>query len=185
VTQHRERTRSENLLTRVALHRCSFADSALPIYCADGDLDGLALAARFAVTDKYAPGWYTKGTLPYTFLVRAAGDIDQLLPVSAVSAHALRWNVPAIGIAIVGDFRKKEMPEVQRNSLLEFVGLWARYGLSVFGHDELPFASSDINKRCPGGRFSLEKFRRELRTAYTGMAKAEAKAGLLKVGVVF
>lgn len=185
ITQHRHPERTENLLARLVVHRCSFAESPGVLRLADGDLTALQLAARFQVQDEYAPGWYTKGALPYTFLVLTNGEVDQMLPVSAVSAHALRWNVPGVGMAVAGDFRSNKAPPEQWGAAMELAAYWARYGLAIFGHDELPFASSDMKKECPGRKWPMVLFRRETRLLFVGMTKREAKEALLGAGVVF
>lgn len=185
ICNHRAHSRTENLLSRVAIHRCSFSHSAAPFFIEDEKLDAAELASRFAVTDQYAPGYYTKGTLPYTFLIKRRGVIEQCLPIHAISSHALRWNVPAIGIAIVGDMRTERCTKSQWEKAIAFCALWKAYGLQIFGHDELPFAITDRRKKCPGAKFNMNVFRREVKNAWEKVAREAAKEKLVDLGAVF
>ena len=187
VCNHRANTRTAHLLSRVALHRCTFANSEAPFYCADDSLDAIGLAARFAVTDRYAPGFYTKGTIPFTLLIKRNGRIEQLLPITAVASHALRWNVPAIGIALVGNMKEKPPTKAMWDAAVSLCAMWRGYGLRMYGHDELPFASSDTTKRCPGAFFVMSNFRREVRARakFLKFDKETARVALEGIGLVF
>lgn len=187
VVCHAPTIRGENLIDRVAIHRCSFRDSEPPFQIADEALDSVGLAARFANTERYSPGYYTKGTIPYTFLIRPNGRIEQLLPVRAVSAHALRWNVPAVGIAVIGDFRTRKPGDTQWEAAVAFCVMWKSFGLKMYGHDELPFASTDPRKECPGKNWSMGTFRALVRRAWerSKSTRDEARSALEAIGVVF
>lgn len=185
ICNHKAHARTENLLNRIAIHRCSFERSSKQFYCQDEKLNAIELASRFAVTDQYAPGYYTKGTIPYTFLIKKDGSIEQCLPVGAVSNHALRWNIPAVGIAVIGDHRREKCGVEQWNRVVDLCALWKSYGLRVYGHDELPFAMGDRTKKCPGKYFPMWKFRNAVNLKSTRMTKEEAKEKLTAQGVIF
>jgi hypothetical protein len=185
VNDSRHRTHEERLISRGALHRCSFQDRDAPLGIVNEMLDAVQMAARFAVTDQYAPGYYTKGMLPYTFICRPSGIIEQLLPVTAIEAHAMRWNVQAVSLCCIGDFRKHKPTTAQWAAATEFCAVWRDYGIVFWGHDELPGASVDPNKECPGAKWNMRKFRSGVYATRGKISKEAARLKLVLAGVVF
>ena len=122
--------------------------------------DAITICRRFIDDPKVAK--YTGAEVPYTFIIGEAGTIWQCLPVSDYGAHARRWNVHALGVACIGDFRVHNMPAVQYSQLLRLcvvLNFGFKKGLDIKGHDELPGGSSDPNKRCPGARLDMQSLR--------------------------
>lgn len=122
--------------------------------------DAITICRRFIDDPEVAK--YTGGEVPYGFIIGAGGTIWQCLPISEVGAHARRWNKQAVGVACIGDFRKHVMPIVQYDKLIKLLAV-IQFGfprdLAIKGHDELPGASSDPNKKCPGDKLSMHGVR--------------------------
>lgn len=123
---------------------------------------------------------YTGGEVPYTFFVGEAGEVWQALPLADIGRHARRWNVPAIGIAVIGDFRKDVPPAVQLTKLealcFELIKALGITPDDVKGHDELPDGSADPTKRCPGKNLSMDHLRSKLKT----MASVDQRGSRLR-----
>ena len=112
--------------------------------------------------------------MPYTFVVRRDGVVEQALWLTVSAPHARRWNTRAIGIAIVGDFRHEVPPSLQVDAV---TGLCARLNdtlrrpLAIYGHSmwipDVAGATKDISKQCPGPLFAAayKEVRLEVRTA--------------------
>ncbi len=122
--------------------------------------DAITICRRFIDAPEVAK--YTGGEVPYGWIIGAGGTIWQCLPISEVGAHARRWNKQAIGVACIGDFRKHDMPTVQYHPLIKLLSC-LQFGfprdLEIKGHDELPGASSDPNKKCPGDKLLMQSVR--------------------------
>ncbi len=127
--------------------------------------DAITICRRFIDDPEVAK--YTGGEVPYGWIIGAdAGStIWQCLPISEGGAHARRWNKQAIGVACIGDFRKHEMPDVQYDQLVKLLAC-LQFGfprdLEIKGHDELPGASSDPDKKCPGDKLPMNGVRRSV-----------------------
>ena len=125
--------------------------------------DAITICRRF--TDDPEVAKYTGGEVPYGWIIGAGGIIWQCLPISEVGAHARRWNKQAVGVACIGDFRKHDMPGVQYDSLIKLLAA-LQFGfprdLAIKGHDELPGASADPNKKCPGDKLSMSNVRQSV-----------------------
>lgn len=178
-------------ITRHAMHRISLAhDWGGGVYhdvrpVPDYELTGWALRERFADTRKYRPGAYTGGMTPYPFLLLPSGEIHQLLEVGVIAPHARRWNLAALATSLVGDFREHAPTPEQWGSIVEWCALWHAWGLSTWGHTEMPGASSP-GKACPGSRFDMDKLRQEIvRHPYSALTSWGAERVLVDLGVVF
>lgn len=136
--------KSINLKDRrlLVFHRCGLGETAEDI------------AASFQTIDA------TGGQMPYSFVIKRDGTIEQALPVGDYGPHARKWNTFGIGVAVVGDFRSETPTIMQWDAAIRlcvsFAG-WATDGIK--GHDELPGGSSDGTKRCPGPMFDMELLR--------------------------
>ncbi len=111
-------------------------------------LTGPELAKRFRVR-----GLGTGGLTPYHFLVLVDGAVQQLLPLSVVGSHARDYNYASIAVAVVGAKLETQPPlHVQSDSLVRLVAVLRGIngGLDVVGHTDLPGASEDPKKKCPG-----------------------------------
>lgn len=114
---------------------------------------------------------YTGGEIPYTFFITDTGEVHQALKLGDVGKHARRWNVPAIGIAVIGDFRREVPPAVQlaalTNLCFELITALGITPEEVRGHDELEGGSADPTKKCPGKNLSMDWLRVTLKEMAT------------------
>lgn len=131
----------------------------------------------------------TGGEVPYTFIVGGGSDtydgvIWQCLPVMDVGRHARRWNEEAIGVACIGDFRVKPPTRAQVHAVTDLcVELCLSLGIGpeeIWGHMELPNASADRDKECPGMFFDVERLRDDV----WACIKRDALARLDSAGLV-
>jgi len=139
----------------LVLHQTSLArqgpDNPIPV--PDEDLDGPKLARIFRENPKPRPdGLGTGGYCPYHILITAGGRAEQLLPLSAVGAHAPGYNHQSVAVAVVGNFHDVTPSPSQMRALvrvcLDLVPL--NGALNIGGHTVTFGASSDLGKVCPG-----------------------------------
>ena len=99
----------------------------------------------------------TGGQFPYHFLVLEDGDIEQMEPTDVVTPHVARWNKVAIGIGVVGDFRKKQLGDIQKYTLFQLCcSLLERFpDATLVGHGQLKGGSRHPNKVCPGSGINV------------------------------
>lgn len=148
-------------------------------------LDAPALALSFRDQAQFKAGSYTNGEMPYTFVVCEDGSIDQAIALSDAGPHARKWNVAAVGVAVIGDFRYDPPKAAQWVNLVELsVELLRWLGLAnhgLYGHDELPDASSDPTKKCPGSHLDMTSLRLEVQQVMS----RHGFDGLKAMGIVF
>ncbi len=132
---------------------------------------GEEIAEAFRNTSKWAAGSYTGGEIPYHFIVRTDGTIDQCLTLGDHAPHARRWNASGLAVALIGDFRSIAPTPEQWDALTRFCGLWVLYGLKLYGHDELPGGSKDPSKACPGVMLNMDTLRIEAEATAAEYAK--------------
>jgi hypothetical protein len=104
-------------------------------------------------------------TWPYTFTVGFQGQVWQSYLIEAATPHAGAFNVPAIGVAVIGDFRFTPPTTPQYDALTHLLARLCRWRpLAIKGHaPELgPRATSDPTKRCPGALLSMDQLRRDV-----------------------
>jgi N-acetyl-anhydromuramyl-L-alanine amidase AmpD len=104
------------------------------------------------------------GGMAYTFVIDEIGNIQQAKYLTTKTPHAKKWNSSTIGIACIGDFNVKEPPEAQVSACVDLCAFLSFYvnrisTNEIRGHMERPDASSDPNKKCPGRRWDMSKFR--------------------------
>lgn len=163
------RTRDIALRLRRALiiHRSGMGETAADISQAFQDREGEA-------------GRCTGWQMPYTFVIRKDGTIEQALRVGDYGPHARAWNVTAIGLALVGDFRQHPATPEQWQALVDFCTLtcsWLGGVSTIFGHDEVQGGRKDRAKECPGEYLDLAYLRDEVTAGY--------RYALDSAGVVF
>lgn len=163
----------------VAVHRIWFDDWDLGV-----SRTAVEIARRFI--DDMLIRKYTGGEQPYHFLVDDVGRWWQVLPLEDVGKHARRWNHEALGVGVIGDFRKQAPTAMQRAALVEnLAALCLACGINpnqshsvattldsgtlgrvmvpaLCGHDEMPGGSADPNKKCPGRFLSMDDLRRDV-----------------------
>lgn len=121
---------------------------------------------------------YTGGQNPYTFIIGENGAVWQCLPLDDAGSHARRWNSVAVGVALIGDFRKEQPTDAQEKALGGLlVVLCMALALDpltqIKGHSELPGGSSSPSKVCPGHFLDLDRIRVEVWEDLTGEAQQQ------------
>jgi N-acetyl-anhydromuramyl-L-alanine amidase AmpD len=138
--------RELSIVNNLVLHRCSLAAVGID----DSLLDAETLAAAFGSHDELRP--VTGGRPPYHFLVRLHGAVEQVLPIRVRGSHAGRHNASSIGVAVVGDTRRRPMTAGQARGLVGVLAALVPYApvARIVGHTQLDGATSDPGKVCPG-----------------------------------
>lgn len=95
-------------------------------------------------------GWCKIG---YQFFVKKDGTIYRGREENAVGAHAYGYNSISIGICAEGNYDVEQMPEAQKNAIIELVTyLKNKYGITeVKKHKDLN------NTRCPGANYPFDE----------------------------
>ena len=182
---------SYDAIKYLIIHRTDLEDKATgndnPI--ANNLLTGTELVSRFK-----NPLLGTCGLIPYHFLIRYPyGQVEQLLPLSRRGAHAIGYNYQSIGVAVVGRLDLGPASNDQYMTLVMICADLARInkGLIIVGHTDLPGASADKNKHCPGKYLDISKLRYDVEQKnldelrynsgphYDNMSKDEQKAYLV------
>lgn len=142
----------------VVVHRLSLASETPenPEPIPDDMLNAAELARRF---ESYALG--TGGQPPYQVLVRQDGIAEQVLPLLLRGAHAANYNWCSWGVAVAGNWDVREMPDRIWTALIQTVAVLSVVAERVEGHTELPNASRDPSKRCPGRYVNMPYLRRQ------------------------
>jgi len=87
--------------------------------------------------------------------------VEQMLKLNDTGWHARRWSRAGVGIACLGDFRS-EYPSLEMweslvtlcSTLCHWIGV-----CEIYSHSELPFASKDPEKQCPGKNLDMDRLR--------------------------
>ena len=111
----------------------------------------------------------TGGKFPYHIVIFSSGTTVQCVPLNRAAPGALLYNDSGIQIALTGDFRFSKKPTVEQQSALESICglLFKLYGrLQIVGHTEMPGASTETNKICPGTGLDLKKLRDKIAEYY-------------------
>ncbi len=150
-------------LRYLMIHRQSLArqTDANPIPIPDDELDGPMLTGKFS-----AVVFRTGGLTPYPVLILADGTIEQLLPLSIRGAHARIYNRISLAVGVVGNTDERPMTDKQYESLV-----WVcqrltpiNGGLRIVGHTDMPGATRDPSKRCPGRYLSIDSLERRVKS---------------------
>ena len=97
-----------------------------------------------------ARGWCKIG---YQFVIYKDGTTVRGREENAVGAHTYGQNSHSIGICVVGNYDEEEMPEAQKNAVIELIKyLKGKYPITkIIRH-------SDVNNtRCPGKNYPFEE----------------------------
>jgi hypothetical protein len=147
-------------LAYLVIHKTSLAlrdPEANPFPIPNELLDGPSLAGRFT-----NPKLGTGGLIPYEILVRGneAAAAEQLLPLYIRGAHAIGYSWRSIAIAVVcqDELTNPDITPAQRDRLVKICTALVPLGqgLKIVGHTDLPSASADPRKVCPGSKFALD-----------------------------
>lgn len=123
----------------------------------------------------------TGGRFPYHFVIARSGAIAQLVPLEYGAPGAAGYNTRAVQIAWEGDFRSEEPAPGQWISGVWLAAQLDKLGCTeIAGHTQLPKASRDPGKVCPGPLLSIEDLREDVASALVLEAK---EAGLLWTGI--
>jgi len=147
---------SLDALSHIVIHRQSLAqfdEMENPQPTPDLMLDAVVLAERFRDRSTQL-GRHTGWRRPYHLLILADRDatVEQLIPLSCRGTHAKDYNYKSWGVALVGNSDQRPPSRAQYDRLVDTIALLSQYkdGLKIAGHTDLPGASGDPNKRCPG-----------------------------------
>jgi len=138
----------------IVIHRVSLANydkDQNPDPISDELLNAKEVALRFK---NKALG--TLGYTPYHILIKQNGTIEQMLPLSVRGAHSKGYNWCSWAVAVVGNTDQNEIKDAQYHPLVLVCKYLSRPGLEIVGHTDLPGASADPNKKCPGRFLPLE-----------------------------
>lgn len=95
-------------------------------------------------------GWAGAG---YHFLVRKDGTNYRLRPEECVGAHAYGSNYDSIGICAEGKYNEEEMPEVQKQAIIELV----KYLQSKYNINTIQKHKDVCTTSCPGNNYPFEE----------------------------
>ncbi len=114
----------------------------------EGDVvgDTLTMLRHFEYIHTHIHHWACIG---YHFIIGSDGTVYEGRPLRFQGAHAVGDNnIGNIGICLIGDFDRQNVPEAQHASLIRVLDrLTSEYGISkaqIFGHEEFK------NTACPG-----------------------------------
>jgi len=144
----------------IAVHRCSIGSEAAEIaraYCTDPSLAAIS-----------------KRQMPYTFVIRRCGMMEQALRVLDMAPHNAAFGFQAIGVALVGDFRTEAPTALQWHSLLVLCHVfsgWMKGVASVAGHDGFPVARYLHDVDCPGKYLDIRRLWDEVQRANLARVK--------------
>ena len=165
-----------------------FSDDLRAAYDAPRDTRGIGDITHLVIHRVGGPGWpnsieellaneelldaWMKATggdrcSPYPFLCESSGRIAAVHRIDRVGKHAGAWNRQGLALGVLGDFRIHDPSAEAWQASLR----WAQWGCeylsltasAVKGHTELPNSSRHPRKQCPGRRFNMDAFRRDLR----------------------
>jgi len=173
----------------ITIHRIFFND-----WDPNQDVGGLEIALRFIHDPKITK--YTGGENPYTFYDEYDGTIAQALDLTDRGNHARRWNHSSVGVAVIGDMRKRPPTRAQYASLVELCAdlscaldidplgeteLGQDVVPSLAGHSELPGGSADPDKQCPGQWLPMDKLRLDVSNKIQagGLQRLSAAGGVV------
>lgn len=95
-------------------------------------------------------GWSGAG---YHFLVKKDGTTYRLRPEDTVGAHAYGSNYDSIGICAEGKYNEEEMPEAQKQAIIELIKyLESKYNINTIQKHKDVCATS-----CPGNNYPFEE----------------------------
>ena len=116
----------------------------------------------------------TGGDNPYHFVVGHCKTF-QCLPLKECGAHARRWNIKSLAVAVQGNFEYEHPTPYQKYasdllcaSLCRFQGK-----VDVRGHTELKNGSKDRSKRCPGTYMYMHNRRESIKKLYAELSDRE------------
>lgn len=161
----RERERSLDAIQKIMIHRVGVDRKYKRVLGKTGP----EIAKKFVKDPEIAK--YTGGENPYTFYV-GGKTIWQALPLTEVGAHARRFNVSAIGIATIGDWRYDTPDDDTFRTTVDLTEFLIRaLGLDpwdVSGHTEAGAGATNTpGKDCPGEKWDMDFFRLETAAEWT------------------
>jgi N-acetyl-anhydromuramyl-L-alanine amidase AmpD len=132
---------------------------------------------------------YTGGKMGYHILIQRDGVVEQAVEFARASQGAIVANPYSIQIACVGDLTKYPLTTSQQCSLLDTcVDLceWIGYDKAQLkGHTEIPGATRDPKKDCPGKMLDMGELRKLVWNWACSTDKAETEEHLIACGYTF
>lgn len=149
---HYRKLRPLSLIEALVVHRQEMGETTLT--CAD------------AFSDRKLG---TGGYMPYHFIVRRDGVIEQAVALEVAAPGASRLNRVGVQISVFGDFRKVSPPAAQSDALRDLL-LLLTYKIgkcSISGHTlaMAPYGGTP-GKICPGDKLGLEIIRQDVWTKF-------------------
>jgi hypothetical protein len=145
---------------RLVVHRCSLGPEAADIaraYCTDPSLAAVS-----------------RRQMPYTFVIRRCGMMEQALRALDVTPHGVAFGFPGIGVALIGDFRTEAPTSLQWHSLLVLCHVfsgWLKGAESIMGHDGFPVSREEHVVDCPGQYLDIRRLWDEVQRANLARVK--------------
>lgn len=123
-----------------------------------------------------------KGKMPYHFVIKRDGTIEQALRLNVRGPHAQSWNGRSVAVVLIGDFTK-ETPPTEQLEALEWLSRYLALALSpelrVYRHDELAGAAGP-GHICPGPKLDLSRVKQVM----LAQVHNEAMETLLREGLI-
>jgi hypothetical protein len=150
----------------IVVHRLSLAGIGIP----DEELTGKQIIESFR-----DPNLGTGGRPPYHAAILQDTTIEQMLPLAVTGSHAINYNWCSWGVCVIGNTTLRPPRPGQVESLIAAcrVLACANGGLSIEGHTDLPGASGDPNKVCPGHLMPLDVVRSNALTCVSALSWPE------------
>jgi N-acetyl-anhydromuramyl-L-alanine amidase AmpD len=111
---------------------------------------------------KNGPDWIGTRSMPYHFVVRRLGMMEQALPLVTMAPHGWKWNRQTVSIAVPGDFRHQSPGDAQVAAIIVLCArIQDRLGrrLTIVGHTDVDGATKDASKVCPGPLFPMKRIK--------------------------
>lgn len=123
----------------------------------------------------------TGGKFPYHFVIDPTGVIEQTQPITTVAPHAMSQSHRSVAVACFGDFRSHAPSRMQCYALAHLISNLIEIlpDVRVVGHTDVPGATADESKRCPGDKMDLE----EITHQAEAIRMARAARSLVELGV--
>lgn len=160
-TRRPNRVRDTDNIKRIVVHKFG------PEVDGEAITDVSVARKAFARRGMWRAGSYTAGKMAYHFLYDFnTGTIYQALPLDRVGVHAIGFNWDSVGVALIASRGESQVCSPDWQSFYDFlaqlrVGIMHDNGnfVHIHGHMELPGASRDPFKDCPGHGINLRQLR--------------------------
>jgi hypothetical protein len=101
--------------------------------------------------------------MPYSYVLNPDNlSVFRAVPLEKVTPHAGRYNITSVGIAILKDLRNEHIDDeafVLLAELCNHIRMFTNKDLEIVGHTDLPGASKDLDKVCPGKNLDIHELK--------------------------